>query len=86
MPRVSTFMGIVISMYYRDHNPPHFHVEYAEYAAQLLISDCSYREGELPRRIRALVLEWWAEHKNELLANWYRCREDQAPLAIAPLE
>jgi hypothetical protein len=25
MPRLSEFFGIVILMYYADHNPPHFH-------------------------------------------------------------
>ena len=29
MPRLSTFYGIVIAMYYRDHHPPHFHAVYA---------------------------------------------------------
>ena len=28
MPEISRFYGIVISMYYDDHNPPHFHVRY----------------------------------------------------------
>lgn len=30
MPRLSAFYGIVISMYFADHNPPHFHAIYAE--------------------------------------------------------
>jgi len=29
MPELSRFYGIVIKMYYNDHNPPHFHVEYS---------------------------------------------------------
>ncbi len=28
MPELSRFYGIVIKMYYNDHNPPHFHAEY----------------------------------------------------------
>ncbi|MGI8549822.1 MAG: DUF4160 domain-containing protein, partial [Dehalococcoidia bacterium] len=31
MPRISTFYGLVISMYFNDHAPPHFHVTYGEY-------------------------------------------------------
>ena len=31
MPRISAFYGIVITMYYRDHDPPHFHAAYGEY-------------------------------------------------------
>jgi hypothetical protein len=33
MPELSRFLGIVILMYFRDHNPPHFHVEYNEHRA-----------------------------------------------------
>ena len=33
MPSICTFYGIVIYMYYNDHNPPHFHAEYAEFEA-----------------------------------------------------
>lgn len=28
MPRISIFFGIVIYIYYDDHNPPHFHASY----------------------------------------------------------
>ena len=28
MPEISTFYGIIISMFFSDHNPPHFHVKY----------------------------------------------------------
>ena len=28
MPEISRFFGVVIRMFYDDHNPPHFHVEF----------------------------------------------------------
>jgi hypothetical protein len=28
MPTISRFFGILIQMYFDDHNPPHFHVKY----------------------------------------------------------
>lgn len=28
MPVISVFFGIVIRMYYEDHDPAHFHTEY----------------------------------------------------------
>lgn len=37
LPRISAFFGIVITMYYNDHSPPHFHARYEEYEAQLVI-------------------------------------------------
>ena len=33
MPEISLFYGIRVTMYYDDHNPPHFHVRYNEYRA-----------------------------------------------------
>jgi hypothetical protein len=31
MPEASRFYGIVIRIFYDDHNPPRFHAEYGEY-------------------------------------------------------
>jgi len=30
MPEISRFYGIVIRMYFGDHNPPHFHAAYGD--------------------------------------------------------
>jgi hypothetical protein len=35
VPVVSVFFGIVVRMYYDDHNPPHIHVEYHDSRAVL---------------------------------------------------
>ena len=85
MPRVSEFYGIVITMFYRDHNPPHFHAEYGEYVALVGIDPVEVIEGRLPSRARSLVLEWAALHQAELAENWRRGRRRQAPVRIAPL-
>jgi hypothetical protein len=39
MPQISQFYGIIITMYYNDHVPPHFHARYAEYKAEYAIAD-----------------------------------------------
>jgi hypothetical protein len=31
MPEVSRFYGIIVRIFYDDHNPPHFHAEYGEH-------------------------------------------------------
>ena len=36
MPEISRFYGIVIKMYFGDHQPPHFHAEYGERRVRLL--------------------------------------------------
>ena len=39
MPEISRFYGIIIYMFYQDHNPTHFHVIYQEYEAEINIED-----------------------------------------------
>ena len=86
MPEISRFLGIVITMYYSDHPPPHFHVRYAGYKAVMAIESPALLEGGLPPRVHGLVIEWAVLHRDELLTNW-RLAELQAPLeSIQPLE
>jgi uncharacterized protein DUF2442/uncharacterized protein DUF4160 len=37
LPRLSSFYGIVIAMYHREHGRPHFHAGYAEHRATIAI-------------------------------------------------
>jgi hypothetical protein len=86
MPTISTFFGLTIRMYYDDHAPPHFHVYYGEHQAVIEIGSLRLRDGKLPPRGMALVLEWAAEHRDELMENW-ALAEDHHPLkTIQPLE
>lgn len=57
MPEISRFFGIVTKLFYNDHEPAHFHVEYAEYEALIEIETLDTYRGELPRRVFVLVLE-----------------------------
>ena len=86
MPTISMFYGILIRMYWNDHAPPHFHVEYGEYRAQYLIETLVLSRGQLPRRAHALVLEWAAMHRNELMEDWELCEHKQQPKMISPLD
>ncbi len=70
MPEVSRFFGIVITMYYREHNPPHFHVRYGEYEAQFDLQEGAFLSGFLPSKQARLVLAWYEIHKDELLEMW----------------
>ena len=70
MPEICRFLGIVISMYFDEHNPPHFHVRYNEYRAVVAIRSLNLLEGQLPARVRGLVEEWAELHQHELLAMW----------------
>ena len=70
MPEISRFLGIVISMYFDEHNPPHFHVRYNEYRAVISIRNGNLLDGYLPARVRGLVEEWAELHSDELLGMW----------------
>ena len=86
MPTISTFLGVVIQMYWREHGPPHFHAIYGEHEAVIDIRHMRVTRGALPRRALALVLEWAVAHRNELLENWDLCDRLKPPRPIAPLE
>ena len=70
MPEISRFLGIVIYIYFNEHNPPHFHAEYNEHSASIEISTLGLMEGKLPSRVFSLVVEWAQEHQEELFENW----------------
>jgi hypothetical protein len=43
-------------------------------------------EGWLPNRARSLVLDWAAQHRDELFTAWEQIRSGRTPAKIAPLE
>ncbi|HOJ71903.1 MAG TPA: DUF4160 domain-containing protein [Syntrophorhabdaceae bacterium] len=86
MPEISRFFGIVIIMYYDDHNPPHFHARYGNYSIVIRIEDFAILEGYLPPRALGLVIEWADIHKNELLKNWQLSKEHKPLFPIEPLK
>jgi hypothetical protein len=85
MPEISRFLGIVIAMYYSDHEPPHFHARYGSYQATIGIEDGRLLSGELPSRVRGLVEEWRCMHRHELLDDWNRARRREPLARVAPL-
>ncbi len=85
MPRISEFYGIIIAMYFRDHNPPHLHARYAGQEAKIAIDTAEMFEGHLPRRAYRLVREWTQLHRVELERNWERARSREPLDTIDPL-
>ncbi|MCC8368624.1 MAG: DUF4160 domain-containing protein [Rickettsia endosymbiont of Oxypoda opaca] len=85
MPVISRFFGIVIMMYWNDHNPPHFHAKYGDYEIIVSIEGIII-EGNFPKKALQLVIEWLSLHKEELLENWRRTQNGEPLKPIAPLE
>ena len=86
MPRLSEFYGIVIYMYFADHNPPHFHAIYAEHEALIRIDDGSSIRGHLPVTAQRLVEQWRTLHQGELEANWALAQVPSTLSGIEPLK
>lgn len=85
MPEVSLFAGIRITMFYDDHNPPHFHADYAGNRALVDIQECCVIRGGLPNRQLKYVLAWAEMHRDELMQNWELARDGRELSKIAPL-
>ena len=77
MPRISSFYGIVIAMFYNDHPPAHFHATYAGEEIRVNLDTLEILSGSLPRRAQAMVLEWAVLHQDDLAACWEQARAHQ---------
>lgn len=86
MPEISRFLGIIITMYYNDHPPPHFHVRYNQQKAIVDLNRLSILQGKLSPRVLGLVVEWATLHQTELRENWELARNQKPINKIEPLE
>lgn len=83
MPTISIFFGIVVQMYWNDHNPPHVHAFYQGQEGLYDIRSGKRYAGRLPHRAEAILSEWIAEHHDELMRNWDRGRTGRPFLQVA---
>jgi hypothetical protein len=83
VPTIAYFLGIAISMYYREHNPPHIHVAYQGYEALLAIEDARVLRGKLPPTAMLVVRRWMTLRREALLENWARARRHEPLERIA---
>lgn len=86
VPTVSLFYGIAVRIYFRDHQPPHFHARYGGAEALIRIADGTVLRGQLPARARRLVEEWRNLHLDELHDRWNNAQAGTAVHPIRPLE
>ena len=85
MPEISRFYGIVIKMYFDDHQPAHFHAEYGGQELLIAIDTLAIIAGGLSPRAMGLVIEWAALHQEELSEAWRKAKNLEPPGKIAPL-
>ena len=82
MPEITRFYGLIVRMFYKEHNPPHIHVVYGEKMGVLDIRTATMTDGNLPPKALLLAKEWTGIYKEELLDMW----KDQKIRQLPPLE
>ena len=86
MPEISRFFGIIIRMFFDDHNPPHFHVEYGGRKAVFDLRG-NILQGDLRSKVAVkLVRDWVDLHSPELESDWKLARQGKPLKKIGPLE
>jgi len=85
MPEISRFLGIIISMIYDDHNPPHFHATYGDYKITIEINS-GIVTGKFPKRALKAILEWQEIYHDKLLEDWELALKHEVLKKIPPLE
>ena len=82
------FFGILIRMYFapKEHHPPHIHVYYQDFTASFGIEEGEIINGEIPKKQMKMVQAWIEIHRDELIANWTLCQNQEKPFNIEPLK
>lgn len=84
MLEISLFNGIRITLYYQDHNPPHFCAQYGNDEAYIDILEGVVLKGYLPRKQLRMVFAWADAHTDELMQNWELGKSGKEMHRIAP--
>ncbi|MET7255849.1 DUF4160 domain-containing protein [Dyadobacter fermentans] len=66
MPEIIRFFGIVIRMFFDDHNPPHFHAEFQAHRAIIDIQNVRLLDGTLPPKQLKQVQAWALLHRQDV--------------------
>ena len=80
MPTISTFYGLLIQMFFRDHAPPHFHVKSANIDAAFSIRDCSLLKGNIDGKTQRLIEYWHNLSRDKLTVFWNQTRPTNCPV------
>jgi len=72
-------------MFWREHNPPHFHAKYGDDEVVVEIESGKV-SGSMSKRALMMVQAWREEHKEELMNDWKLAEQKKALFPIKPLE
>lgn len=85
MPEICRFFGIIISLYWRDHNQPHIHFTYGGLECSISVID-RIVSGTAPAKVIAKVNEWIDLHEGEILTLWEKAQKGEKLNKIEPLK
>ena len=85
MPEISRFFGIIVRMYYHDHNPPHINIEYSGEKAKIDFRGNVLKGNISSRTALRLIRAWVDLHSAELEEDWRLAIKGQAVKQIDPL-
>ena len=86
MPIISAFFGIMIRMFYKEHEPAHFHAEFQGQSAKFDLTGKIVAGDIRSRTARRLIRDWATLHRAEIQANWERMKAGRSLEKIEPLE
>jgi len=79
------FFGIIIRMFYSEHNPPHFHAEY-QGSEGIFNFEGEMIQGNIKSNTALQLIKEWAVLRNiELEENWKNITDKAAINKIEPL-
>jgi hypothetical protein len=85
VPRIASFEGLVVKLYFNDHPPPHVHVYAGRIgrpgvqAARISINTGEVTDGKLELAKVAAVRSWCERHREALVADWQRAQLNLHP-------
>jgi hypothetical protein len=86
VPIIAVFFGIIIRMFYKEHEPAHFHAEHQgqqgkfDFSGKMIV-------GNIQSRTALQLIRQWAQlHGAELDANWSKMKAGEPLDKIPPLE
>ena len=85
MPIISRFFGIIVFMFWREHQPPHFHAKYGDQEVIVEIQTGKVT-GNISPRVLDMVQEGREMHEDDLIADWELAEENKPLKRIKPLE
>jgi len=86
VPIIAVFFGIVIRMFYKEHEPAHFHAEHQGQNAKFDFSGKMSAGTIRSKTALRLIRDWAILHRAELETNWANMKAGKPLDRIPPLE